>query len=228
MGPQPVVCDLVARVLLDPAAAQALMDLVERTPELRHSLLAPPVVAGDPDFRRRTATVGPAVAAPPPGLEHLVPTAPASAAARAPAAAWPAAAIRTDVVSEQRASANPQKAARRMTLVLAYFPRGASDGAICSALDAALGEMSTVRRCRVVRDREGNGLYGFFEFQDPETAESALAACSRGSVVLSDEGGHMWHLRASRSERATVANSESSAARRRRGRRGGVAQHGVA
>jgi len=115
-----------------------------------------------------------------------------------------------------------------MTLVLAYFPRGASDTAICSALDAALGEMSTVRRCRVVRDREGNGLYGFFEFQDPETAESALAACSRGSVVLSDEGGHMWHLRASRSERATVANSESSAARRRRGRRGGVAQHGVA
>jgi len=225
MDPQHVAYDLVARMLLDPAAAQAVMDLVERTPELRNSLLAP-TVAGDHGFQKRT--VGPPVAPPPPGLEHLAPTSRASAAARAPAACWPAAAIRTDLANQQRANALPPNVARRMTLVLAYFPRSSSDKDICSALDVALGKANTVRRCRVIRDEEGNGLYGFFEFQDPEAAESALAACSRGSVVLVDERGHAWHVRASRSARATVANSESNSAWRRRARRSAAAQHRAA
>lgn len=113
-----------------------------------------------------------------------------------------------------------------MTVVLAYFPRRASDEELCSALDAAVCRNNTVRRCRVVRDQEGNGLYGFFEFQDSEAMEAALAASARSAVVLKDERGHAWHIRASRSERATVGSSAGAgSARRRRGRRGGVAQH---
>ncbi|CAK0803430.1 unnamed protein product, partial [Prorocentrum cordatum] len=133
------------------------------------------------------------------------------------------------------------KEARRMTVVLAYFPRRASDADLRSALDAALGRAQTVRRCRVVRDQEGNGLYGFFELREAETTEAALAACARGAVVLKDEHGHTWHIRASRSERATVGSGDAGSRRRHRGRdqilaalgdccwrrarRGGAAQH---
>jgi hypothetical protein len=140
----------------------------------------------------------------------------------APMVGLPMTASFTGMVNEERASFLPQKEARRMTLVLNYFPRKASAEDICSALDVALDKTHTVRRCRIVRDREGNGLYGFFEFQDHGTMESAVAACSYGSVTMKDEWNHTWYIHASRSNRATVAESEPPGSlRRRRGKRGG-------
>lgn len=116
-----------------------------------------------------------------------------------------------------------QEAARRRTLVLAYLPRSATESDISAAVDSALGVKNCVTRAKIARNSEGtSACYGFFEFTDPLAATDAFEACHRGKIVIDDESGHTWHLRASRARRATVAADASArSGRRARGRRGG-------
>ncbi|CAK0898369.1 unnamed protein product [Prorocentrum cordatum] len=88
------------------------------------------------------------------------------------------------------------------TLVVAYFPRAASDEDVCRALDGAVGKANSVRRCEV-RAGEG-GLYGFFEFADAQLAEAALDACNRGTLIMRDSAQKKWYLHASRARRAAI------------------------
>lgn len=115
------------------------------------------------------------------------------------------------------------QAQKRNTLVLAYLPKSASEMDVCRKLDQALRATNSIRRCRIVRNDKGeSACYGFFEFWDSSTVERVLSICSAGRIVMDDQAGHAWHIRASRSKRATVASPRG----RHRGRRGG-AKHGV-
>jgi len=122
----------------------------------------------------------------------------------------------SDILEKQidRASARvEQGVARRRTLVIAYLPRNASESDVAEAL----GRFSTVSRVRVAREESGaSRCYGFVEFADEASTEKAFAACRYGRVVLDDDAGHTWHLKASRSKRATAGPPS----RRRRGARG--------
>lgn len=99
----------------------------------------------------------------------------------------------------------PAREACRATLVLAYFPRAASEEDICRVLDRATGRANCVRRCHVVRT---GGLYGVFEFADEGLAELALEACGKGRVVLKDCTCKKWYLHASRSRHVTVSSGK--------------------
>lgn len=107
---------------------------------------------------------------------------------------------------------------RRHTLVLAYLPKCASERDVCAKLDQALRTQHAVQKCRIVRDERGaSACYGFFEFRDTATMERVMEICTTGRIVMDDHTGHAWHIRASRSKRATVGGPS----RRHRGRRGG-------
>jgi len=91
--------------------------------------------------------------------------------------------------------------ARRRTLVLAYFPRSASEEDVLKAV----GSVGSACKGRIARDANGSSrCFGFFEFVDEASCQEVLAACKEGRIVLDDEFGHTWHLRASRARRATA------------------------
>ena len=82
--------------------------------------------------------------------------------------------------------------ARRRTLLVAYFPRTATE----HDLVQALGKVGTTSRARVVRhDGGASQCYGSVEFIDENSADAALNACRRGEVRLDDLTGltRPWH-----------------------------------
>lgn len=131
--------------------------------------------------------------------------------------------------AEEPSSSSPEEV-RRRTLLIAYFPRSAQEDDIARAFAGT----AALARGRIARDTAGaSRCFGFFEFGDEDAAEVALTACREGRIVLDDEFKHTWHLRASRSRRATAkeplgVEPGGGAQRRRRGVRGGKAQHGKA
>jgi len=107
------------------------------------------------------------------------------------------------------------KAARVRTLVVAYFPRSSDE----PELVQAFAGIARVHRARILRDEQGaSRCFAFVEFGMETDTNAALAVCHAGRVTLLDEIGHVWHLRASRSIRAT-AELPSATRRRRRGAR---------
>uniref|UniRef100_A0A7S4S2J3 RRM domain-containing protein n=1 Tax=Alexandrium monilatum TaxID=311494 RepID=A0A7S4S2J3_9DINO len=110
---------------------------------------------------------------------------------------------------------------KKMTLVLAKFPRMATEAHIGAAFDRVLCFPGSVTKGRIVRDEAtgDSACYGFFEFATAEIAEAAFEACKRSQVIIDDASGHAWHLRASHARRATVGGAPG--AKRHRGRRAG-------
>jgi len=169
---------------------------------------------------------------PPPGLEDVMPM---NATVPPRGHSLFAAVHHSDMVATPTAEAAPlgiqqqkkrQEEARSRTLVLAYLPRHAAEDDIAAAVDSAMGKQGCVHRARIVRDRAGTSeCYGFFEFSDDVTATNVNEACRKGHVVIDDEVGHTWHVRASRARRAIVGavTAGRKGVRGRRGRRLGSA-----
>lgn len=104
--------------------------------------------------------------------------------------------------------------------MVAYYPRSATR----EDLFATLGRFGTPKEARLAYDRNGAPLcFGHIEFVSHTSAEAVLVACRRGRVILDDEFGHTWHLRASWA-RHPIAPTPSSGKPRRRRARGGKGQ----
>lgn len=228
--------DAVVRKL---AAVCAILDLACRRPELKEELLKPfleesvfKFVAGgadtcnqsDHDSDETEQSHNLAAFRPPPGLEDVVPmSAMLNQPGRSLNAAHHAEVVAKTVPGDAPSGIHQQKKrqeeARSRTLVLAYLPRDAAEDDIAAAVDSAMGKPGCVHRARIVRDRAGiSECYGFFEFADEVTAMNVNEACRKGHVVIDDEVGHTWHVRASRARRAIVGSV--TAGRKVRGRRG--------
>jgi len=116
-----------------------------------------------------------------------------------------------------------EEAARRRTLILGNIPRHATERQISAAVDVAAGTKDCISRSWIVRDNDGTPAgYGFFEFKDTSSASDAVEASRRGQVVIEDEAGYTWNLRASypatgragrraRRRRSQAAGSEGGA-----------------
>ena len=82
--------------------------------------------------------------------------------------------------------------ARRRTLLVAYFPRAATE----HDLVQAIGKVGTIR-AHIEREEDGaSKCFGMVEFIDKNSAHAAYNACRRSEVRLDDLFGHTWHLRA--------------------------------
>lgn len=218
------------------SAVCAILDLACRRPELKDELLKPfleesvfKFVAGgaetynqsDNDLNETKLSHNLAAFRPPPGLEDVVPMSsmvnqPTHLMQRNEVAAKT---LPGDAPSGLHQQKKRQEEARSRTLVLAYLPRDAAEDDVAAAVDSAMGKPGCVHRARIVRDRAGiSECYGFFEFVDEITATHVNEACRKGHVVIDDEVGHTWHVRASRARRAIVGSV--TAGRKVRGRRG--------
>jgi len=90
-----------------------------------------------------------------------------------------------------------EEAARRRTLILANFPYHTTEHQISAAVDAAAGTQDCISRCCIVHGSDGKSAgYGLFEFKDTCSASDAFDASRRGQLIIDDESGHTWHLRA--------------------------------
>jgi len=238
-----VACDdVVVRKL---SAMCAILELACRRPELKDELLKPfleesvlDMVTGytetcnqlnnDPNETRLSNNPWdqlPPAFRPPPGLEDVVPMSAmvkplghSFAAHESDVVATATMAVDAPVGMQQQKKR--QEEARSRTLVLAYLPRDAAEDEIAAAVDSAMGKPGCIHRARIVRDRAGTSeCYGFFEFVDELTATNVNEACRKGHVVIDDESGHTWHVRASRARRAIVG-AETAGRKGVRGRRG--------
>eukprot|EP00429_Kryptoperidinium_foliaceum_P070866 CAMPEP_0176050738 /NCGR_PEP_ID=MMETSP0120_2-20121206/25220_1 /TAXON_ID=160619 /ORGANISM="Kryptoperidinium foliaceum, Strain CCMP 1326" /LENGTH=227 /DNA_ID=CAMNT_0017384173 /DNA_START=66 /DNA_END=745 /DNA_ORIENTATION=- len=129
--------------------------------------------------------------------------------------------------SETNASttnAGDDSVARRRTLCFAYFPRSATEedlAIVFSEVPPASKSGGKSRRqvnniC-LSRDSAGKSLcYGFVEFAEVADAEAVLKDCRDGRIMLDDEFGHTWHLRASQARRRTAAEPTAAGGPNRR------------
>ena len=81
--------------------------------------------------------------------------------------------------------------ARRRTLLVAYFPRAATE----HDLVQAIGKVGTIR-AHIEREEDGaSKCFGMVEFIDKNSAHAAYNACRRVEVRHDDLTGHTrpWH-----------------------------------
>jgi hypothetical protein len=103
-----------------------------------------------------------------------------------------------------RASVGPDV---KKSLLIAYFPRNAGSGKLRHTF-SAFGSVASIK---IVQDVNGSKCFGFVNFVEAAAAEEALTQCARGRIILQDETGKKWHVKAS------WAKIDEARPRRRRG-----------
>lgn len=79
-------------------------------------------------------------------------------------------------------------------LLVAYIPRTAPS----SAVQDVFSKFGTVGKVHLVKDKHGQSkCYGFVYFQSVQAAARAVKECTQGAVIMHDETGKAWHVKAS-------------------------------
>lgn len=107
--------------------------------------------------------------------------------------------------AEEGASEHQDTAGMR-TLLLAYFPRKATEQEL-EEIFGVYGEITLLNLCK---DKFGAPLcYGFLRFREAQAAEKAHDDCRDGHITMKDAGGKVWHLKASWAKTAFGKNGKS-------------------
>lgn len=95
------------------------------------------------------------------------------------------------------------------TLLIAYFPWESKEVDI----EREFSKVARVKRVHLVMDKSSNKprCFGFVKFMSRADAEAALRATMQGFVQLTDQRGHIWHIKAEWSKSGDMVVDDNAA-----------------
>jgi RNA recognition motif-containing protein len=92
-------------------------------------------------------------------------------------------------------NAKSRQGKARRTILLAYLPRSATEQDVQHAL--AKAGISGCVSVNIMREGGESKCFGFVCLHTPTAAKATLEACNKGSIVIGDNSGKAWHIKAS-------------------------------